>query len=72
MRFRNEINVAVGDRIIRGWYLSRRGMVTVTSEFGEKTARIAGVPPEGLARTMLRELLADDEQRRRLTVREED
>ena len=65
MRLRNEISVAVGDRIIRGWYLSRRGMVTVTSEFGEKTTRIGGVPPESLARTMLRELLVDEEQRKR-------
>jgi hypothetical protein len=72
MRLRNEVSIAVGDRMIRGWYLSRRGMVTVTSEFGEKTTRIGAMPPEGLARVMLRELLADDEQRRRLAMREEE
>jgi hypothetical protein len=71
MRLRNEIRVAVGDRTVCGSYLTCRGMVTVTSEFGEKTARIGSVPPDGLARTMLREFLADDEQRKRLAVREE-
>jgi hypothetical protein len=72
MRLHNEISVAVGDRIIRGWYRTSRGKVMVTSEFGEKTARIGSLPPEGLARTMLRELLADDEQRKRLAVREQE
>ena len=54
MRLHNEISVAVGDRIVRGWYFTRRGMVTVTSEFGEKTARIGSVPPEGLAYNIAR------------------
>jgi hypothetical protein len=30
------------------------------------------MPPEVLARVMLRELLADDEQRKRLAVREQE
>jgi hypothetical protein len=72
MRLRNEISIAVGDRTIRGWYVTKRGMVTVTSEFGSKTSRIGSLSPESLARTMLRELLDHDEQRKRLAVREED
>jgi hypothetical protein len=71
MRLRNEISVTVDDRTVRGWYLTKRGMVTVTSEFGDKTTRISNVPPWSLARMMLRELLVDEEQRKRLAVRKE-
>jgi hypothetical protein len=53
----SEISVAVGNRVVRGRYRTNRGMVTVISEFGEKTTRIGAVPPKSLARMMLRELL---------------
>jgi hypothetical protein len=48
------------------------GRWRITSEFGDNTTRIGSLPPEGLARMMLSELLADEEQRKRLAVREDD
>lgn len=51
-----DISFEVGDRRIHGLYRVDRGMVTVTYDGREKTTQVGGMPPEALARQILREL----------------
>ena len=42
------------------------GLITVTSkEFGRKSVQVAGRPPEGLARSLLDEMVADHQRHQR-------
>jgi hypothetical protein len=52
-----EITDVYGGKITKAAYKLSDRMVTVKTSFGSKTAQIGGHTPDGLARTLLRELV---------------
>jgi hypothetical protein len=61
-----------------GWYETGRGIVTVHTSNGSKSARTFGTPPDVMAHMLLRELVtaeqsrkASDDSKRRVRTREQ-
>jgi hypothetical protein len=52
----NDISFEIGDRRVHGLYRVEHGILTVTYEGREKSTQLGGMPPETLARQLLREL----------------
>jgi hypothetical protein len=46
----------IGDREIVGSWSTKEGLITVKSQYGEKTTQTGGSRPEFLAKMMLQEL----------------
>jgi hypothetical protein len=56
-----ELSVTLEDgRVVRGWYRTYDGMVSVETTTASKTTQVGGSDPTGLAYIMLRELAADE------------
>ncbi len=51
-----DISVEVGGRRLSGHFMVEKGMITVTYNGQQKTTQVGGMPPEALARQLLREL----------------
>jgi hypothetical protein len=51
-----DVSFEVGDRRVHGLYKVEHDMITVTYNGREKTTQVGGMPPETLARQLLREL----------------
>ena len=57
---RRPASIVIGGRKVSGIYSTWAGMVTVTTSNGSsKTAQLGDLPPDHLARIMLRELVGD-------------
>jgi hypothetical protein len=57
-----ELSVTAKDgRVLRGWYRTYDGMVSVETTTASKTTQIGGSDPTSLAYIMLRELGEDEE-----------
>jgi hypothetical protein len=67
-RLMSEVRVVVDGRIYTGQMKTKRGLVTVTTPYGEKTTQVGGSPPEITARTMLRELVKAEKARKDPTL----
>jgi hypothetical protein len=61
----DEVTIERDGRAYTGRYRARDDMVTVTSEHGERSVRLAGSAPDVLARMMLRELVQRSRTRSR-------
>ena len=51
-----DISVDVGGRRLSDHNMVEKGMITVTYNGQQKTTQVGGMPPEALARQLLREL----------------
>ena len=51
------IEIERGGKTYRGSYRVRRGILTVTTLYGEKSTQVGGLAPEALARIPLLELV---------------
>lgn len=51
-----DIEIKVHGRKVRGIYYIEKGIVTVTSLYGEKSRQVGGSSPESIARLLLRNL----------------
>ncbi|AVO43899.1 hypothetical protein [Phreatobacter cathodiphilus] len=52
-----DISFEVSDRRVHGRYRVEHDVLTVTYDGEEKTTQVGGMPPEALARQLLRELV---------------
>ena len=52
----NDISYEIGDRRVHGLYRVEHGIITVIHDGREKATQVGDMPPETLARQLLREL----------------
>ena len=55
-----DIEVDLNDRTYKGRYFTANKMVTVQSFYGSKSAQIGGFPEALLAKTLLREIIENE------------
>ena len=59
---RFEVTIDINGQAYSGYYTLTGGkvpMITVDSEYGSKSTQLGGMPPERLAKTLLRELVSE-------------
>jgi hypothetical protein len=54
-----QVVVPIGPGYVLGMYKVRGGVITVTTIHGGKSAELGGLPPDHVARLMVRELARD-------------
>jgi hypothetical protein len=54
-----QVVVPIGRGYVLGMYKVRGGMITVTTRYGRKSAELGDLPPDHVARLMVRELARD-------------
>ena len=59
-----EIKVEIDGKTHSGRVELSPGLVTVSTAYGNKTAQIGGSPVESIARTLLREIVQAEKQRK--------
>jgi hypothetical protein len=53
----NSIEIQIDGRAVKGSYYVERGMVTVTTAYGQETTQLGGSPADSIARQVLRDLV---------------